>query len=134
MPTSEDRCREAIRAIPTRLVDEPFLKWRGRRFSHVVLLGVGHATPFLLRFHEGELTDLMEDPPPLQSWDFAIRGPADAWLAHWEALPKPGFHDLFAMSKAGHLRIEGNLHPLMTNLQFLKDLLALPRGMARAGR
>jgi hypothetical protein len=45
-------------------------------------------------------------------------------------VPPPGWHDLFALSKKGVMVLEGDLQPLMANLQYVKDLLALPR---RAG-
>ena len=42
-------------------------------------------------------------------------------------MPKPGFHDLLALTKRGEAVLEGELHPVMTHLQYFKDLLALPR-------
>ena len=45
-------------------------------------------------------------------------------------MPAPGYHDLFAMTKAGHAKVEGDLRPLMQNLRFIKDVLAAPRGRA----
>ena len=65
---------------------------------------------------------------PLQPSVFSVRGSARAWAALWEAEPAPGWHDLFALCKRGEMRIEGNLQPLMANLQWFKDVLALPRG------
>jgi len=64
---------------------------------------------------------------PLQSSVFSVRGNARAWAALWERLPAPGWHDVFALCKRGEMRIEGNLQPLMANLQWFKDVLALPR-------
>lgn len=64
---------------------------------------------------------------PLQSSVFSIRGSARAWAALWEAEPAPGWHDLFALCKRGEMQIDGNLQPLMANLQWFKDVLALPR-------
>jgi hypothetical protein len=45
-------------------------------------------------------------------------------------VPAPGYHDIFAMTKGGRARVEGNLQPLMANLRFIKDLLAAPRRRA----
>ena len=42
-------------------------------------------------------------------------------------MPEPGWHDLFALTKRGAAAIEGDLRPLLQNLQYFKDLLALPR-------
>ena len=38
---------------------------------------------------------------------------------------------LFALFKRGLLRIEGDLHPFMANLLYIKDVLAAPRRVAR---
>ena len=67
---------------------------------------------------------------PLQSSAFSIRGSARAWAALWAPEPLPGWHDLFALCKRGEMQIEGNLQPLMANLQWFKDVLALPRETA----
>ncbi|MGP1675710.1 MAG: hypothetical protein ACTS6J_00960 [Burkholderiales bacterium] len=63
----------------------------------------------------------------LGSWEFAIRAGAEAWMALWQPAPKPGWHDLFALTKRGAMRIEGSLQPFMANLQYFKDLVTLPR-------
>lgn len=104
--------------------------WRGRGawLQARVLIGLGGET-LLLRIERGVLT-LQDVRPPLTAWDFAIRGTAQAWTQFWHQPPPPGWHDLLALSKRGEMRIEGNLQPLMANLQYLKDLLALPRGVA----
>lgn len=70
---------------------------------------------------------LVEHAPLLAPWDFAIRGSALAWSSLWEPVPRPGWHDLFALTKRGEMRIEGNTWALFANLQYVKDLLVLPR-------
>ena len=42
-------------------------------------------------------------------------------------LSRTGWHDLFALTKRGVASMEGDFRPLLQNLQFFKDLLALPR-------
>jgi hypothetical protein len=63
----------------------------------------------------------------------AVRGTAEAWREFWQPIPRPGWHDLFALSKHGVLTLEGDLHALISNLQYVKDLLALPRRPAAEG-
>ena len=41
----------------------------------------------------------------------------------------PGWQDIFAMEKIGEATIEGDLYPLMSNLRYIKELIALPRDM-----
>ena len=63
----------------------------------------------------------------MRSTAFSIRATDEAWQQHWQPVPAPGWHDLFALTKRGAASIEGDLRPLLQNLQYFKDLLALPR-------
>ena len=45
-------------------------------------------------------------------------------------MPAAGYHDLFALTKSGQARVEGDLRPLMANLRYVKDVLAKPRRSA----
>lgn len=99
---------------------------RPRPFSADILVQFG-PTPILTRVRDGAVAGLDTQPAPLRSWDFAVRASELAWCEFWRAVPAPGWHDLFALSKRGELSIEGNLQPLMANLQYVKDLLASGR-------
>lgn len=70
---------------------------------------------------------LLRDLRPLQAWDFSIKGSTDAWHEFWKPVPKPGYHDVFALMRHGHMVIEGNMKVLLTHLQFFKDLAASGR-------
>ena len=85
------------------------------------------AEPFYLTLREGALADLARGPRLLRSVAFSVRGSDEAWQRHWQAVPEPGWHDLFALTKRGAASIDGDLRPLLQNLQYFKDLLALPR-------
>jgi len=126
---ADRRVAQAIGALQRLVGEESFLASRGRFLSCEMLLEAG-TQPYFLRLRGGNLTEIARGPILMRSWDFALRADADAWLAHWEPVPRPGFHDIFAMAKQGRLRMEGDLHPLMANLQFIKDLLVLPRRLA----
>ena len=62
-----------------------------------------------------------------------MRATEEAWTQHWQAMPDPGWHDLFALTKRGAAFMEGDFRPLLQNLQFFKDLLALPRRLSVGG-
>lgn len=117
-------------AVCSRFVNAArhFRQTRAANFS--AMIGFGSCQQ-LLKIENGavvsakDLTSLR----PLASWDFAIAAPSDAWLRFWEPMPAAGWHDLFALTRHGRMRIEGNLHPFMAHLQFVKDLLASPRAM-----
>lgn len=108
--------------------DSPALRDLGRRgrwTSARMLVGIGDAQ-ILVEVREGILM-LQTEMPLLCSWDFCVRGTAHAWVSLWRAIPEPGRHDLFALTKRGELRVEGNLQPFMSSLQYFKDLLVMPR-------
>ena len=103
--------------------------WRtaqARTLTARCLVEIGDAA-LLLEIERGVVKSCRQGLPLLASWDFAVRGSTEAWRALWQAVPAPGWHDLFALSKRGVMRFEGTLHPFMAHLQYFKDLLALPR-------
>ena len=102
---------------------------RGRHLSVAMLVGVGDAE-LHVDIAAGQVVAVTPGPLLMRSWRFAIRGSAPAWDAYWRPMPAPGWNDLFALSKRGELRFEGDLQPLIANLQYVKDLLALPRRLA----
>jgi pimeloyl-ACP methyl ester carboxylesterase len=99
---------------------------RGRFLSTPFLVEVGD-TPWLVTVVEGRVERVERGPFLLRSWTFAIRASSDAWQRFWEPVPAPGYHDIFAMARFGRARIEGELHPLMANLEYVKRVLAAPR-------
>lgn len=117
-----DRFEEAI----LRANGDAHLLWRGRNLTADCLIEIGR-TQLLLRIEEGRIIECRRGLPLLRSWVFAVRGSVKAWLSLWRDPPPPGWHDIFALKKRGEMFIEGNLQPLMVNLQYVKDLLALPR-------
>jgi hypothetical protein len=115
-----------IEAIPKRVNADAHLVWRGRALQADCLVQIG-STPFLLRIDGGSIRECRNEFPPLTPWDFAVRGSVQAWARLWQDPPPPGWHDLFALSKRGEMSFEGNLQPFMAHLQYLKDVLTLPR-------
>ena len=111
---------------PARVNARERLVWRGRHLSTTLLVQVGEQS-FLARVEHGRLASVRGGPFVIADWVFALRAPAAAWEQFWSALPPPGFHDIMAMLKLHHLRMEGDLYPLMSNLLYFKDVLATVR-------
>ena len=83
--------------------------------------------PFLLALRGGQLAGFERGKQLMRSSTFTFRATDEAWLEYWKPVPAPGWHDLFALTKRGTASMEGDLRPLLQNLQYFKDLLALPR-------
>ena len=122
----EVRAAQAFARLPELADADEGLAHRGRHLTTECLCEIG-AVPFFASIAAGRLTALERGPQLMRPWRFAVRASAPAWLAFWRPLPEPGWHDLFALTKRGEARLEGDLYPLMANLQYFKDLLALPR-------
>ncbi len=122
----QELCDRFERAVPKVVNSDPHLVWRGRNLTADCLVQIG-TVAFLLRLEEGSIRECRKGLPLLCSWVFAVRGSAQAWAALWQDPPPPGWHDIFALTKRGEMSLEGNLQPFMANLQYFKDILALPR-------
>jgi hypothetical protein len=118
-----------LERLPEWVDADAALVRRGRYLSATFLVEVGD-TAWLVTVHEGRVSRVERGPFLMREWQFAIRASAEAWRRYWEPVPAPGFHDLFALTKGGHARVEGDLRPLMANLRYVKDVLTLPRGRA----
>ena len=106
------------------------LAWHGRHLSTECLVGCDDH-PVHLSIVNGRVVRSLEGPILMRPWRFAYRATPEAWGEFWRPMPRPGWHDLLSLTKKGVARLEGDLHPFLANLQFFKDLLALPREGAR---
>ena len=112
--------------LPDLLAADADLRRRGRWLSTDCRIDIG-AEPFHLGIRDGALGTVERGPRLMRTVAFSIRATDEAWRQHWRKLPEPGWHDLFALTKRGVASMEGDLRPLLQNLQYFKDLLALPR-------
>ena len=115
--------------LTTLLSDDPDLLRRGQWVNVDCRIDVG-AEPFFLSIGAGALSAMERGTAAMRSTAFSVRASEDAWTRHWMAVPEPGWHDLFALTKRGVASMEGDFRPLLQNLQFFKDLLALPRRLS----
>ncbi|MEC9433976.1 MAG: hypothetical protein VYD87_13825 [Pseudomonadota bacterium] len=96
---------------------------RGRALDARMMLRAGTAET-LVTIRAGAVILVEEGPFVMPSWDFAISAPAEDWALFLRPVPPPGSHDLMALLRRGAMRFEGDLHPLMSNLLYVKLLLA----------
>jgi pimeloyl-ACP methyl ester carboxylesterase len=107
---------------------------RGRFLTVTFLIASGH-THYLVHVVEGRVARVERGPFLMRDWRFAVRASEESWRKFWQPIPEAGYHDLFAMVKAGHAVIEGDLLVLMQNLRYVQEVLAIGRmgGVATAG-
>jgi hypothetical protein len=104
---------------------------RGRYVNAVVLLDLGDES-HLISIRDGRVESITPKPRVMPLWTFAIRAPREEWTAFWQPRPLPGHHDIMALLRRQVMVVEGDLHPLMANLRYFKDVLQIPRGQADA--
>lgn len=117
---------ERFARLPALLPADQDLIRRGRWLAVDCRVDIG-SEPFFLTIRDGALASLDRGAMLMRSTTFTLRATDEAWTEHWKPVPAPGWHDLFALSKRGVASMEGDLRPLLQNLQYFKDLLALPR-------
>lgn len=115
-----------IEQLPERVNGNAALLRRGRHVSLDFLVGVGD-TDFVVSVFKGRIESVVARQLPTHSGRFSIRAAEDTWQEHWQPMPRRGRHDLFSMVADGAAQFDGDLLPLMQNLQYFKDVLASPR-------
>jgi hypothetical protein len=120
------RIVSAFQILPKRLDADRELLRAGQWLNVDCLLGP-IAQPFLVSIRQGRIAEMSAMPKTMPSWCFSYTASSLAWTEYWRPEPRPGWHDLLALTKRGEAHLAGDLHPFMTHLQYFKDLLALPR-------
>ena len=117
---------EVMTRLPALVNQDTALIRRGRWLSNVFLVEAG-TTQFLVHVDKGRLLKVEHGPFVMPSWSFAVRASESVWQRFWQPLPAPGDNDIFARRKTREMSVEGNLQPLMANLIYIKQVLAMPR-------
>jgi len=128
METAPHNPQKDERQAVKRFVDAAGVFQRTRTLRFTMMVGIGQVR-LLVSVCDGRVDAIhaLASLRPLTSWDFAVIAPVLSWKRFWEAVPEPGWHDVFALTRHNRMQIEGNLQPFMAHLQFVKDLLASPR-------
>ncbi len=126
-PDAQEEVERRFRSVPALVNADAVHARRARRLEAEILIGIGEMG-LILPVRAGCLGELQPASRLMRPWTFAIRADAGTWLQHWRDPPAPGWHDILALSKRGLLTVEGDLVPFMQHLQFIKDVLATPRG------
>jgi hypothetical protein len=120
----------SIEQLPELVNSNAALVRRGRWFTATWMAEVG-PRQFRIATKAGRIASVSPVRTNLQPWVFAVRAGEDAWQRFWRPMPEPGFHDIMAMMRYGHMRLEGNLEPLIANLFYIKQVLEAPRKLQK---
>ena len=96
---------------------------RGRWVTLTFVLGVDDMD-YLIDVERGAIADVRPRRLQTQIGVFAIRAARVTWQEHWRRYPRPDYHDIWSMLPKGLARLDGDLVPLMQNLQYFKDVIA----------
>lgn len=99
---------------------------RGRWVNLTFVLGIGR-DDYLVTIVEGQVKGVEPRRLATDSGVFAVRADRETWEEHWKPMPRRDYHDVWSMLPKGLARIDGDLLPLMQNLQYFKDVIASPR-------
>src|SRR5690349_13292781 len=113
---------DKIRSLPGLVNTNAWLVHRGRFVNLDFVIQID-CTSYYVTVQRGVL-GVSADKRLTPAYAFALRGSASTWEAFWHSVPRPPFHDIFAMSHLADFRIEGDLRPLMANLIYFKEVLA----------
>ena len=96
---------------------------RGKNVNTTFLIQVDNAD-HLVSVNEGKISAIRPGPFITPNYSFALRASRDSWGKLLSPTPIAGYTDIFALVKKKLLRIEGNLHPFMSNLLYFKGVIA----------
>jgi hypothetical protein len=99
---------------------------RGRFVDTTFMIAIDEAYT-LLRVQEGRVTKVTPGPFITPDYSFSLRASRAVWEKFWQPLPPRGFTDIFALVKQKLMKVEGDLHPFMSNVLYFKDVIAAPR-------
>ncbi|HZD65080.1 MAG TPA: hypothetical protein VE152_03180, partial [Acidimicrobiales bacterium] len=93
--TSLDTASQWGEHLTDLIHQDPVIQAHGWYFTCSYLLDFAEVTA-LLRLHRGRVDQLVLDPPPLESYDFAIRGPAELWRKFCQPVPPAMYHGIWS--------------------------------------
>lgn len=105
---------------------DPVIQAHGKYFSCSYLLDF-QQLQMLVRMHGGRAEQVLVDPPPLEAYDFAIRGDVELWRKFCQPTPPAMYHGLWSATFRSGMRIEGNILTLMQNLMCMTRQMELLR-------
>ena len=120
-----------LKQIVQRVNDDDALVRRGRYVNLTFQLGID-ADDYLLMVKEGRITNAAARILATETGVFSIRAQLPHWQKFWQPVPPRDYQDLFSMLPKQYATIDGDVLPLMQNLQYFKDVLACGRELQKS--
>ena len=115
-----------MQSVQAKVNSNEHLQHLGRYCNCELLLQADEQQVHLVIEH-GRIIDVVLGPLHMRAWQFALRAELSNWQLFWQTIPAVGFNDIFAMSRYGHLKIDGDVGPLLEHLRYIKEILAISR-------
>lgn len=98
----------------------------GKQLNLCFTFGYGN-DDYLFEIKNGRILSINRRTLQTKSGVFKIHAETKSWEKHWLTIPPRDYHDIFAMLAKKIVSIDGNLIPLMQNLQYFKDIISSNR-------
>ena len=96
---------------------------RGRWVTLTFLFGADDED-YLISIQNGAIAAISKKTLSTEVGVFSIRAARVTWLEHWQRYPKRDYHDIWSMLPKDLARLDGDILPLIQNLQYFKDVIA----------
>lgn len=117
--------REWFEAWQTAVAGDRELSVFGKWCNIGFAIKVGEEV-FLVRLHEGEISEVVMEPDTNDSWSFTLAGAPEDWTAFLQQTPPPFYHDLLAMNvRIPTFSIEGDQHTFVQYLRTIKRIFRI---------
>ena len=98
----------------------------GRDLDLTLIVGDGDLD-WLVEIERGVVVRVTKGPLIMPKSDLRLRAASETWARFLEAVPPPGYHDLFALRRYRRVAIEGDIRLMSAYLFYIKRLFALLR-------
>ena len=105
---------------------DPEFRLASRFFSKDILLGVGDSG-CLVKVRDGIITEIKLNPTFMDSWNFFIKGSAEAWQKFLQPLPPPRFADLYGGVSCKNFELGGDMEAVFAHYWALTRMLDVMR-------
>ena len=119
-----------LKTIAESVNADPALIRRGRYVNLTFQLGIDN-NDYLITVNQGKIAGVELRRLSTETGVFSIRSTLLHWQKFWQRVPPRDYQDLFSMLPKQYAQIDGDVLPLMQNLQYFKDVLACGRELAR---